>query len=89
MNINFNLLIFISVTTLFLIIYLIQKNNYIDYWIENKTLKKELLFYSTQVNSESGSISGLKRADRIREIATTKLNMYITKPESLIIPIDE
>ena len=89
MNINLNLLIFISITTILVIIYLIQKNNYIDSWRENKNLKKELLFYKTQTDSKKGSITGLKRSDRIRKIATEKLNMYIAEPESLIIPINE
>ena len=82
MNINLNLLIFVSFTTMLVIIYLIQKNNYIESWRENKTLKKELLFYKTQVDSENGNVTGLKRSDRIRKIATEKLDMYIFKKNS-------
>tara|TARA_Y100001968_G_C19072496_1_gene579076 strand:+ start:382 stop:651 length:270 start_codon:yes stop_codon:yes gene_type:complete len=89
MNINLNLLIFVSFTTMLVIIYLIQKNNYIESWRENKTLKKELLFYKTQVDSENGNVTGLKRSDRIRKIATEKLDMYIAEPESIPIPIYE
>ena len=89
MNINLILLIFVSFTTMLVIIYLIQKNNYIEAWRENKTLKKELLFYKTQVDSENGNVTGLKRSDRIRKIATEKLDMYIAEPESIPIPIYE
>ena len=91
MTINLNLIIFISITTILVIVYLIQKNNYIDSWNENKTLKKELLFYTTQVDSENGNVTGLKRSDRIRKIAAEKLRMYIAEPESIpiLIPIDE
>ena len=86
---NVNLLIFISVTTIFIIMYLIQKNNYLEQLRANNTLDKELLYYTTLITSEKGSVTGLKRADRIRDIASRELNMVIAEPESLIIVIDE
>ena len=86
---NVNLLIFISVTTIFIIMYLIQKNNYLEKLRANNTLDKELLYYTTLITSEKGSVTGLKRADRIRDIASRELNMVIAEPESLIIVIDE
>ena len=86
---NFNFIVFISTTTFFLILYLFQKNNYIEFWKKKNILEKELLFYSTQVNSKEGRIVGLKRADRIRNIAMQHLDMYIVEPESLIIKINE
>ena len=69
--------------------YLIQKNNYFEQIKHNNTLNKELLYYSTLITSEKGSVTGLKRADRIRDIASRELNMVIAEPESLIIIIDE
>ena len=86
---NVNLLIFISVTTIFIIMYLIQKNNYLEQLRANDTLDKELFYYTTLITSEKGSVTGLKRADRIRDIASRELNMVIAEPESLIIVIDE
>jgi len=88
-NININLLIFITATTISIIMYLIQKNNYFEQIKHNNTLNKELLYYSTLITSEKGSVTGLKRADRIRNIASRELNMVIAEPESLIIIIDE
>ena len=49
--------------------YLIQKNDFLDQLKTNGTLDKELLFYTTLITSEKGSVTGLKRADRIRDIA--------------------
>ena len=86
---DINLLIFISTTTIFILIYLIQKNNYLEYWKKNNALRKELLYYSIQITSKQGSVVGLKRADRIREIATKNLNMFRAEPESLNIIIYE
>ena len=86
---NINLLIFISVTTIFIIIYLIQKNNYLEQLRANNSLNKESFYYNTQITSQKGSVTGLKRADRIRDIASRKLNMVIAEPESLIVIIDE
>tara|TARA_Y100001968_G_scaffold70190_1_gene61334 strand:- start:380 stop:655 length:276 start_codon:yes stop_codon:yes gene_type:complete len=89
LNTNMNLLTFIAITTVFSIIYLIQQNNYREYWKESTNLDKTLLFYTKQIALKNGNVAGLKRSDRIREIAMQKLNMYIAEPESLIIVIDE
>tara|TARA_Y100001970_G_C14163735_1_gene820054 strand:- start:1236 stop:1511 length:276 start_codon:yes stop_codon:yes gene_type:complete len=89
LNTNINLLTFIAITTVFSIIYLIQQNNYREYWKESTNLDKTLLFYTKQIALKNGNVAGLKRSDRIREIAMQKLNMYIAEPESLIIVIDE
>ena len=84
-----NVIIFISTSTIFLILYLIQKNNCIYYNQNNKNLKKQLIFYNSQIISQQGDITGLRRSDRIRNIAETDLNMYIPNPESLTIVIHE
>ena len=89
LNTNINLLTFIAITTVFSIIYLIQQNNYREYWKKSTNLDKTLLFYTKQIALKNGNVAGLKRSDRIREIAMQKLNMYIAEPESLIIVIDE
>ena len=83
-NTNWNsLLLFIATSTVFLVIYIFQKNNIIYHLQEKQKLNKKLIFYKNQVSSNKGSIIGLKRSDRIREIAEKELNMYYPQPESL------
>tara|TARA_S200000501_G_C20159420_1_gene455153 strand:- start:152 stop:439 length:288 start_codon:yes stop_codon:yes gene_type:complete len=84
-----SILLFITTSTFFLVIYIYQKNNIIYHLQENQKLNKKLIFYKNQVSSNKGSIIGLKRADRIREIAEEELNMYFPQPESLIVIINE
>ena len=78
-----SILVFITTSTFFLVVYIHQKNSIIYHLQENQKLNKKLIFYKNQVSSNKGSIIGLKRADRIRKIAEKELNMYFPQPESL------
>ena len=86
---GFNYILFISTLTIFLLLYLFQKNKSIYYIQERKKLNKKLIFYTNQVNSNKGSITGLRRSDRIRTIAEKELNMYFPQPETLKIITNE
>ena len=88
-SLNSNFIIFISITTIFLIAYLIQKNNYLKLLDYNDIINKELIYYSTLITAKKGNVTGLKRSDRIRDLASKELQMIIAEPESLIIYIDE
>ena len=78
-----SILVFITTSTFFLVVFIHQKNSIIYHLQENQKLNKKLIFYKNQVSSNKGSIIGLKRADRIRKIAEKELNMYFPQPESL------
>ena len=89
LSLNMNIIIFILISTIFSITYLIQKNNYLKFLEQNDILNKEIIYYTTLITSKKGNVTGLKRSDRIREIATKELDMVIAEPESLIIYTNE
>ena len=55
-----SILVFITTSTFFLVVYIHQKNSIIYHLQENQKLNKKLIFYKNQVSSNKGSIIGLK-----------------------------
>ena len=84
-----NILILLICCTIAALTFLKLKNNCINLYESNNTLRKKLSFYQIEVENLLSEVTSLKRADRIRKFAEEKLGMYYPEPESLDVIISD
>ena len=84
-----NILILLICCTIAALTFLKLKNNSINLYESNNTLRKKLSFYQIEVENLLSEVTSLKRADRIRIFAEEQLGMYYPEPESLDVIISD